>query len=225
MTNCMAQIKEPAFAGVKFIPGDHIPFHGHTALDHIGFVKAGTGGCQVMEEITVIEDGVFDHLCTAVQKNFPGKGIQGIRIAEYQTGLPESADQVFAHLQINGGFSTHRGINGSQKGGGHLDKPDSPQVGGSGKAGKIPHNSAAQSNQRIGTGQTVFRQKVQQFQIYIGVLAGFSRRKYKTDNVQARLTQGVLGLFSVKRINGGLTDQGYRLDFTQSRDLGSQLGQ
>ena len=158
------------------------------------------------KQVRIVENPVFNDLRTAVPENVDGEGVQGVGVAQNQAGLAESAGQILSGRQVNGGFATHRGIHRRQQGGGHLNKADAPKVAGSRESGQVTGDTAAQSDDDIGPGQSALRQEIQKLQKNRAVFAFLTGGKHETDHGESGLFQTVHCRYSIERKDGSFAD-------------------
>ena len=224
MADGVPQVQLHAKPCVKFVSHHHIPFQLHAAGDDLFPVKVQTFFLQMGKEVRIIENTILDDLGTAVPENLPGQGVQGVNVAQHQTGLAEGACQVFPGGKVNGSLAAYRGIHRRQQGGGDLDEADAPQEAGSSKACQISHHAAPQGDNEIGTGDMVLGQGVQQIQKDQTVFGGFSGRKDIGKYGKTGVFQTGLGLSSVQRPYIGIGDDADGLGPFQGGGFLPQLG-
>jgi hypothetical protein len=151
------EIEQHALARVPLVTLHHRGFAGAAGIQHLFDAPhdggAGRGGLQEPEQGLVQDAAVFDHLGHAVGEDRVGQGGETAGVGQHQPGLPESARQVFARLEIYRHLAAHRGVHLGQQGGGQLDEIHPPQNGGGGKARQVPHDPAAQGGHGVGPGE------------------------------------------------------------------------
>ena len=148
--------------GVELVGLHQVPLHGDAPGHHLLWVFPEMLPAQQVQQVPVPDHTVLDDLGTAVGKDVIRESIQGVQVAEDQTGLIEGSGQILAPLQVDGGLAPHRGIHRRQEGGGKLEEGHPPQEGGGGKAGEVPHHAAPQGNQGVGASDLVLCQELQQ---------------------------------------------------------------
>ena len=225
MTKSVAQIELHPAAGVFFIFHDHIPFQCHTPGNDSFPVKVQAGSFQLGEQFRVIQYAVFDDLCTAVPENVLRKGVQGVQIAQDQTGLVECPCQILTGGKVDGSFSTHGGINRCQQGGGNLNEPDAPEVAGGGETRQITHHTAAQGDDQVAPAETGLGQGIQQLQKGFSVFAFLSGGEYKGGDGISRRFQAGFGSAAIQGIDQSVADQEDLLHFPQVPDGFTKGGQ
>ena len=177
------------------------------------------------EQLRVVQHAVLDDLGAAVPENVNGEGIQGIRVAQHQTWLAERPGEVLPGGEINGGFAAHGGIHGGKQGRGNLNEADAPKVACGGESRQITHHAAAQSDDQVGAGQPVFREKVQEIEENLPVFAFFPGGEYVGNYGKPGAFQAFLGSSPIKRIHAALADDADFLRFPQLFRFRAQSGQ
>ena len=177
------------------------------------------------EQLRVVQHAVLDDLGAAVPENVKGEGIQGIRVAQHQTWLAERPGEVLPGGEINGCFAAHGGIHGGKQSRGNLNEADASQIACGGEACQIAHHAAAQSDDHVGAGQLIFREKVQEIEENLPVFAFFPGGEYVGNHGETGAFQAFLGNCPVKRIDVALADDADFLRLPQLFRFRAQSGQ
>ena len=122
----MPQIQCPAQTIVQLILLYHAGFEGDAAGNDVCQARLKRVGVKQGEQLFVTQYAGFDGFRRTIGKNVGGEGTQAVRVAQHGGRLKKDARQVFARLQVNGGFSADGGIHVRQQCGGHLDIADAP---------------------------------------------------------------------------------------------------
>ena len=177
------------------------------------------------EQLRVVQHAVLDDLGAAVPENVKGEGIQGIRVAQHKTWLAERPGEVLPGGKINGCFAAHGGIHGGKQGRGNLNEADAPQVACGGETRQIAHHAAAESDDQVGAGQPVFREKVQKIEENLPVFAFFPGGEYIGNHGKTCAFQALFYSCAVKGIDVALADDADFLRFSQLFRFRAQSGQ
>ena len=75
-------------------------------------------------------------------------------VADHATWLPERTDQIFAFGQVHPGLATNGSVDLPQKGGGHIERGDTPVIDRSCETSNIGHDASAHPDNDVITGHT-----------------------------------------------------------------------
>ena len=178
--------------------------------NHI-FHLGADGLFQLLKQRRRPDDAVFNDLGAAVGKYVFRQRVQCGGVAEHFHRLIKSTGQIFARRQINGGFSAHGRIHGSQQSGGNLQIGNSPLIRGGCKAGQITGDAAAQSHHGVGAGHAAFRQRIQQTEIGFRGFGGLAVGVHESDHAAARVFQTFLHPVGIQTVYNIAAHQQYGL--------------
>ena len=141
----MAQVEQFALPRLTLVGLYHVALDGHAAFHNTTFL-ARKGALQPLKELGVTHDTVFHDLAHAVAHKLARQGLETAQLADDKTGLVECADEVLSLGQVNGGLSTHAGVNHGKQRGGHLDEVAAAHIAGRSEARQVADDAAAQSD-------------------------------------------------------------------------------
>ena len=195
MADGVAKIQNGAQAGLGFVLAHHVGFDlaaaGNDFRQGGGMTAEDFGHfpLQPFKQGCIVDDAVLDDLGQAGPEFAVGQPTQGRQIAEHQARLVESADQIFAGLEIDAHFPAHGTVHLGEQGGGHLDQRHSAQVGGGDETRQIPDHATAQRHDERLALHAMGGELIVAGMENLQTLGAFPRRHENEGRIKPRLDQ------------------------------------
>lgn len=171
----MAEVEERAHAALEFVLRDDVALDPDAGRDDVRQDVFGDGAFEHREKAVGPEGRVLDDFGPAAGHFGFGQRLEAGRVADHEHGLMKGAHEVFAALEIDGGFAADARIDHREERRRDLDKGDAAQVKGSGKPGQVSRHAAAQGDDRVGAGEAQGGEMIEKRKEHRGILGGFAR--------------------------------------------------